>query len=361
MQYSYDFSVMMITYNHEKYLAQAIDSIVSQKFYKKLEVVIGVDKSEDDTLQICKEYQQQYPSLIKLIVHSSNVGMYVNFVSTLKACQGKYIAILEGDDYWTDPQKLQTQFDFFERNRNCILSGGLSAVLLESEERFVPPFLSGLFKGKVFSKQDIVHSNRFSTLTTAFRSDALQWSELDKLAMSPHLDWGVYLCLNYENGKFAYRFNSKFGTYRMHEGGVYSLVGQEKRASNFLKTIYALSTLSLSCSERQYLKALFANYALRLKSKEFITSSATYNSFYQDSLIIYTTSNRLRKEYICSIYKKILNKDCNIIEAVTDNFELIRQTKRSKRVYTNIFLIPFFLLVWLLKLQTNMIRQKMLQ
>lgn len=112
-----DFSVMMITFNHEKFFSQAIESVLSQQFNGTTEIVIGVDKGTDNTLQISKRYQQQFPHLIKLIIHNENVGMYQNFMTVLKACTGRYIAILEGDDYWTEKKKLQIQYDFFKKTR----------------------------------------------------------------------------------------------------------------------------------------------------------------------------------------------------------------------------------------------------
>lgn len=355
--YPYDFSVMMITYNHEKFLAQAIESVLTQQFdFTKLEIVIGVDKSSDATLKVAEDYREKYPSLIKLIAHEDNVGMYQNFMGTLKACRGKYIALLEGDDYWSDTKKLQTQYSFFEKNPNCVLSGGLSSQLNGNEEEFRRPLFSGFFKGKPFTKNDLVYSNRLTTLTTAFRADALNWDELNKLQNSPHLDWGVYLSLQYGEKGFAYRFNRKFGVYRMHAGGVYSLVDTEKRNINFLKTIRALSSLQLKPSQQLYLKSLFANFALQVTSKEFFSSKA-FVDYYDSSLVIYTQKNQFTPPYRKDLYKKIFTmKKKQRAEFIRSNFELIRQTKTSNLVYANMFLFPFLMMVFFLKVQLSLIK-----
>jgi len=114
-------SVWMITYNHEKYIAQAIDSILTQKTNIDYEIVIGDDYSTDRTREIVLEYKSKHPEKIKLLLQKKNVGLMQNFIDTLKACTSKYIALLEGDDYWTDPKKLQKQIDYMSANPQCVM------------------------------------------------------------------------------------------------------------------------------------------------------------------------------------------------------------------------------------------------
>ena len=114
-------SVCMITYNHEKFISQAIESVLMQKTDFEYELVIGEDYSTDSTREIVKQYAEKYPDRIKTLLHPENLGMQTNFTETLKACNGEYIALLEGDDYWTDPLKLQKQVDFLENNLDYFL------------------------------------------------------------------------------------------------------------------------------------------------------------------------------------------------------------------------------------------------
>lgn len=107
-------SVCMITYNHEPYIAQAIESVLMQQTDFPVELVIGEDCSTDNTRAIVCDYRERYPRRIHLLLPEYNLGMFPNFVATLQACDGRYIALLEGDDYWTDPFKLQKQVDFLE-------------------------------------------------------------------------------------------------------------------------------------------------------------------------------------------------------------------------------------------------------
>ena len=110
-------SVCMITYNHGAYIRDAIDGVVMQKTDFPFELVIGEDCSQDDTRRICFEYQRKYPDKIRVLWSSTNVfNKGSNDRRTFAHCRGKYIAICEGDDYWTDPLKLQKQVSVMEQN-----------------------------------------------------------------------------------------------------------------------------------------------------------------------------------------------------------------------------------------------------
>lgn len=106
----------MMAYNHEKYVAQALDSVLSQKVDFKYQIVLGEDCSTDNTREIVINYAERYPKKFKLLLHKTNIGAVENQNLIFAKCTGKYIAMLECDDYWTDPYKLQKQVDFLNRN-----------------------------------------------------------------------------------------------------------------------------------------------------------------------------------------------------------------------------------------------------
>jgi len=114
-------SVSMITYNHEKYIAEAIEGVVMQKTSFPFELVIGEDLSTDNTRTICLEYQKKYPDIIRLRLNETNQGMMLNWINNIECGKGRYIALCDGDDYWTDPYKLQKQVDFMEANPDYAL------------------------------------------------------------------------------------------------------------------------------------------------------------------------------------------------------------------------------------------------
>lgn len=115
-------SVFCVTYNHEKYIAKAIESFLMQKTSFLVEVVIGEDCSSDKTREICEEYQRRFPDKIRLVFSDGNVGPAKNFMRTIKASRGRYLAYCEGDDYWSDENKLQKQVDFLESHPDYSIS-----------------------------------------------------------------------------------------------------------------------------------------------------------------------------------------------------------------------------------------------
>src|SRR5436190_151063 len=106
----------LITYNHIKYIVQAIESVLVQKTDFPIEIVIADDFSTDGTREIIQKYQRKYPEIIRPILQPKNVGPAVNSIDLFKAARGDYIAYLDCDDFWTDENKLQKQFNFLDQH-----------------------------------------------------------------------------------------------------------------------------------------------------------------------------------------------------------------------------------------------------
>jgi len=129
-------SVCMITYNHEAYIKQAIEGVLMQNTNFDFEFIIADDCSTDQTESIINKIIKKHPdaNCIKYYKHTKNKGMMPNFVFALQKCQGKYIALCEGDDYWTDPLKLQKQVDFLEDNKEYVCCFHLCETLFEKNK-----------------------------------------------------------------------------------------------------------------------------------------------------------------------------------------------------------------------------------
>lgn len=108
-------SVIVVTYNQEKTIARTLDSILMQQCHLPIEIVIGEDCSTDDTYKICKDYQSKHPDLIHLISNKQNKGVQDNYFDCMLAAKGKYIADCAGDDFWTDPLKLEKEVCLLEQ------------------------------------------------------------------------------------------------------------------------------------------------------------------------------------------------------------------------------------------------------
>ncbi|ABQ26527.1 glycosyltransferase [Geotalea uraniireducens] len=114
-------SVAMITYNHEEFIAKAIDSVMMQRTNFDYEIVIGEDCSTDNTRNIVSDYQKKYPDKFRLLLNEKNIGANRNAEQTFGSCTGEYVAVLDGDDYWTSPYKLQKQVDFLDNHPECVI------------------------------------------------------------------------------------------------------------------------------------------------------------------------------------------------------------------------------------------------
>ena len=172
-------SVCMTTYNHEQYIVQAIESVLYQRVNFAVEVVIGEDCSTDNTLAICREYEAKYPECIRIVTSENNIGMHANYRRTIEACRGKYIAMLDGDDYFTDPNKLQMQID--------ALKGTDAAMCYTRSERRSQSDSTIYPQGALHTTfEDMLRLNTAENCTTvALRSKILDYyAEVDPLTKS---------------------------------------------------------------------------------------------------------------------------------------------------------------------------------
>ena len=169
-------SVCMITYNHEKYIKQSIESILIQKTSFPLEIVVGEDCSTDKTADIIKKYATQYPNIIKARYNKYNLGAISNVIVTTERCTGKYISFLEGDDFWTDPYKLQKQVAYLEENEKC--AGCFHETQLINEENGQYGKVYGInAPDKIYPVDTISISSPFHTSSFVFRRSALEYPE----------------------------------------------------------------------------------------------------------------------------------------------------------------------------------------
>lgn len=111
-------SVIVCTYNQQNTIGRTLDSILSQVCHLPIEIVIGEDGSTDNTLDICRQYKQKHPDIIRILANDSNTGFVKNYFTCLRACQGKYIADCSGDDFWIDETKLEQESLILEKNIN---------------------------------------------------------------------------------------------------------------------------------------------------------------------------------------------------------------------------------------------------
>ena len=210
-------SILSLVYNHEKYLADFFNGMLKQQFFHDYECIIGVDKSTDDSLDICKSYQSKHPSIFKIIEHTTNVGMFNNFVSVLNECSGEFIAICEGDDYWIDENKLAAQIQVLDKQKDAVICFTDIKCFDENEQKYFSNWAT--INTSIFSITDIITNNCISTCSVMFRKAAYNFS-LSSMQNLPMVDWPFYINL-LSNGNAIY-INNTTAVYRMSSDGSYS-------------------------------------------------------------------------------------------------------------------------------------------
>jgi glycosyltransferase involved in cell wall biosynthesis len=203
-------SVDMITYKHESFIKQAIEGVLMQKTNFEYDLIIADDCSPDNTEEIVRNIIATHPKghFIKYFRHEKNIGMQPNGMFAVKQCKGKYIALCEGDDYWTDSNKLQKQVDFLENNSAFSLVGHFA---VNSNNKMI-----GVFDKEDFSFEDIYFRNlSIPTASIVFRNNIEIPKWVKKVYGGDRAL--IFLCAKSGNLKVLPFVGSY---YRIHSGGM---------------------------------------------------------------------------------------------------------------------------------------------
>ena len=162
-------SVAIISYNQEKYIAEAIESVLAQKVNFNYELLLADDCSKDNTLKIMKEYEKKYPEIIRVLDRKHNLGANNNQVDAARNGRGKYFTLLEGDDYWIDENKIQTQVDFLESHPDYIGVSHLQQGVDENGNK-LGIFPTWIKKDGEITMKNFVKAQNYSSSTCLFRN-----------------------------------------------------------------------------------------------------------------------------------------------------------------------------------------------
>ncbi len=214
-------SVCCSAFNHEKFIANALDGFLMQKTNFKIEVLVNDDFSLDNTVSILKDYNIRYPDFFDITFQSENQyskGVKPFSQMLFPKARGKYIALCEGDDFWTDPDKLQKQVDFLENNQDYSFCFHKCKIVDENDIEFDSETFDHL-EGKDYVGHELLEKWSIPTASVLFRSEFV--SQIQKRAQTPGYLYGdtpMFLTL-LENGK-ARCLADSMSAYRIHSGGV---------------------------------------------------------------------------------------------------------------------------------------------
>jgi len=228
--------IALITYNQEKFIAQAVESVLMQQTGFEYRLFIGDDCSTDNTQPIVTSLARKYPDRIKTIFDSEHRGLSHRDrvgLSVLKLCTAKYVAMLDGDDYWTDPYKLQKQVDFLENHPDCSIC--FHDVMMFYEDRSQEPrkFCRPGQK-EISTIEDLLAGNFIQTCSVMFRNHL--FGELPDWFYSAIMgDWILHI-LNGQYGKIGY-LNEVMAAYRVHQGGFWTSLDQLDQVRNQIQIL----------------------------------------------------------------------------------------------------------------------------
>ncbi|WP_265132317.1 GNAT family N-acetyltransferase [Chryseobacterium oranimense] len=225
-------SIFVMVYNHGQYLKDCLDSLLEQKTNFNYDIVVGEDCSKDNSREILLSYQKLYPGKFKLLLHPNNIGAVDNQNITYENCSGKYIAICEGDDYWTDDLKLQKQIDFLENNPDYSLTFHKIKEITTREERFA---YDNPNAEKTYTLEDLSKENFIVTVSVVFRKNFEKLPEWMKYC--PIGDYPLHL-LNASYGLIKY-FPDEMAIYRVGSG----IWSTQNNVDQIINTMFCLKFL----------------------------------------------------------------------------------------------------------------------
>ncbi len=251
-------SVVMITYNHGKYIETAIKGVLAQKCNFDFELIIGDDCSTDGTTNVIIDFYKKYPHIITPNIHKENLGPHANFKSTYKKATAEYIAICEGDDYWTDALKLQKQIDFLEANSDFVMCSHAVETTFEGGVEETNPFVEPIEKATFY---DLLESHTLPTLSLVFRNGIInefpEW--LENVLCG---DAALELILAH-HGK-NYHINEVMGIHLKHPGGITQTPEWKQNRTKDKLCLYQNLNKHLNCEHEDVLNPKIVELLLRM-------------------------------------------------------------------------------------------------
>ena len=258
-------SICCVSYNQEKLIVPTIESFLLQQTTFKFEILIGDDCSTDSTREVILEYCNRFPDKIKLIAGETNVGLVRNLTRIIKLAQGEYIALCDGDDYWTDPFKLQKQVDFLEHNPPYVICCHYSKVV-DGDDKLLDIELNPVPFEYTYDDILIGKKKECRTSTILFRNnkDTIQLTEQEWYKnVQSHSRFFLLFITSITKLK-VYVLPEVMAAYRIHSEGMWSLKDSGFKKSKMLADFRIMLDIfnSDSVQKKKLLKVYLTNYFL---------------------------------------------------------------------------------------------------
>jgi len=237
-------SICTITYNHESYIEEALDSFLMQNTDFPFEIIIDDDCSSDKTADIIKEYKKKFPNIININLRKKNIGMVKNWTKNIQRGKGKYLALCEGDDYWLVSNKLQLQVDFLENNLNYSMCC-CSCENYDETNKILKGIFPNIKKEQNFNLKDLFQNNICKTATVMYRNTKIEFPK--NYSIFTLADWPLHM-IYADKGKIKYIPNV-VARYRIHENGVWTQSSAIKKIDGI---VYMLQEMNKYFKNKYY-------------------------------------------------------------------------------------------------------------
>lgn len=228
-------SILLITYNQEKYVKECLESILMQRIPFDVEIVMLDDCSTDSTLLIADQILKQSRHNYRILTNDQNIGISKNYQKGFKECKGDFIAVIEGDDYWTDPERLAKHVTFLESHRECVMSYNRIIYYYEDSMRFVVHEWNGKEDFDYVTTSQLAVRNCIGNLSACvFRNSVIQKLSQDLFDLEI-ADWMLGMALG-QFGLIAH-LKEAMSVYRIHSGGQWSRMSSKEMIQNTLRLI----------------------------------------------------------------------------------------------------------------------------
>lgn len=379
-----DISICIITYNQDTYIRKCLESVIQQNFTGKVELIISDDNSNDKTVDIIKEFISSSKNIINVLFleNKINVGATLNIQKAFSAAKGKYIALLEGDDFWTISDKLQLQYDYLEKNPKFNLCY-TSVDMINKDDKFIRRLPLKHFRNKVSTVQDlIIYDSFMPTCTLFFKNEYINYLPKEFFVLRNGFDWILNIILaNKSNIGYidlvtaVYRSNSSDTAYSSNKLNTIlnDAIILNNAAKSFLNNkfdnifsnkisnyYYELSIFYLN---NKKLKLFFYNIYLSLKINVFNKNILVlffillpksilkrfkyikklffkFNKLFQEFLILYKVKNKIHKNYVLGRTAclgqdvfKMLELDVEFINFQKARIDVFENSKKIKNTY----------------------------
>lgn len=228
--------VILISYNQQQYIRQAIESILMQKFDGEVEVIVADDCSKDSTFDIIKEYESKSPFRFVYMPRETNVGMRMNYKRAFAACDGDYMAILEGDDWWSSDDHLQQHVDFLKAHRKCSMSFNRINYYNENSGDYQLTYWPYPADSYTYTLKDLIISGDMivNLSSCVFRTNLIKTLP-DDLFEIDFADWELGMWMA-QFGKIA-TLKQSTSVYRCNPNGQWTRLGDDAKKRSKIRTL----------------------------------------------------------------------------------------------------------------------------